>query len=272
MIWIFMENHGYGQIIGNSAAPFLNSLAATCGLVTDYHNVTHPSLPNYLSATSGLELEQGSDCLPTACPQQAKSLFAQVAASGREWRAYEESMSANCQKSDGGGYIAHHNPAAYYTPLAAQCAKWDVRMGSASGGNFLNALKNNSLPAFSFVTPSQCHVMGSCGIGAGDSWLASWFGVIANSAAYKAGHTAIFVTFDEGGTPHHSANCVTASTADCHVATWVVAPSVPHGRRSSTGTEYTHYSLLLTTEQMLGIAAHLGNAAHAVSLRSPFKL
>ena len=47
-----MENHGYGQVIGSSSAPFENQLAAQCGLATNYHAVTHPSLPNYIAATS----------------------------------------------------------------------------------------------------------------------------------------------------------------------------------------------------------------------------
>ncbi len=49
-----MENHSFGDIIGNTAqAPYLNSLAAECGLATNYHNISHPSLPNYIAATSG---------------------------------------------------------------------------------------------------------------------------------------------------------------------------------------------------------------------------
>jgi phosphatidylinositol-3-phosphatase len=55
VIWIWMENHSYSDIIGNTAqAPYINSLASSCGVATDYHNTTHPSLPNYLAATSGL--------------------------------------------------------------------------------------------------------------------------------------------------------------------------------------------------------------------------
>src|SRR5690349_4616970 len=52
--WIWMENRSYTSVAGSSQAPYLNSLAAQCGLATNYHNLTHPSLPNYLGATSGL--------------------------------------------------------------------------------------------------------------------------------------------------------------------------------------------------------------------------
>src|SRR5438270_12478182 len=51
VVWIWMENHGYGSIIGSRQAPYINSLAARCGLATNYHSVSHPSLPNYIAAT-----------------------------------------------------------------------------------------------------------------------------------------------------------------------------------------------------------------------------
>src|SRR5579864_8472320 len=45
VIWIWMENHSYGDIIGNrSQAPYLNSLASECGLAANYHSISHPSL------------------------------------------------------------------------------------------------------------------------------------------------------------------------------------------------------------------------------------
>jgi phosphatidylinositol-3-phosphatase len=48
-----MENKAYDEIIGNFAAPYENALARDCGLATEYHAVTHPSLPNYIAMTSG---------------------------------------------------------------------------------------------------------------------------------------------------------------------------------------------------------------------------
>lgn len=69
VIWIFFENHSYSTVIGSSDAPYINSVADECGLATNYHNVTHPSLPNYISATSGLDLASldpfTGDCDPT---------------------------------------------------------------------------------------------------------------------------------------------------------------------------------------------------------------
>jgi phosphatidylinositol-3-phosphatase len=47
---IMMENHGYSQIIGNPNAPFINQLAGSANLATNYYAVAHPSLTNYLEA------------------------------------------------------------------------------------------------------------------------------------------------------------------------------------------------------------------------------
>jgi len=45
---IMMENHAYGQIIGNPNAPFINQYSMKANLATNYFGVGHPSLTNYL--------------------------------------------------------------------------------------------------------------------------------------------------------------------------------------------------------------------------------
>ena len=62
---IVMENHAYSEIIGSSAAPYTNSLLASGALATNYHGVTHPSLPNYLALAGGSTYGITSDC--TTC-------------------------------------------------------------------------------------------------------------------------------------------------------------------------------------------------------------
>src|SRR6266536_3112690 len=83
VIWIWMENQNYDSIIGSPYAPFTNRLAARCGLAMNYHNITHPSLPNYIAATSGLTGKALDpfypDCDPRPhCSTAARSLFAQA--------------------------------------------------------------------------------------------------------------------------------------------------------------------------------------------------
>ena len=264
VIWVWMENHSYNTIIGSSQAPYINSLATECGLATNYHNISHPSLPNYVSATSGLGYASiakfDPDCNPVpGCTTKAKSIFAQ----GESWKAYEESMPANCTKADSGQYAVRHNPPPYYTTLKT-CAKFDVPYTQLA-----TDLKNNSLPAFSFITPNLIDDMHDGTIADGNKWLAANLPTIFNSPEYTSGSTAVIVTWDEGegGT---SNRCATNTTdVGCHVATIVVSPSTKPGTKSAT--LFNHWSLLGTTEQVLGLPK-LGMAASATTMTSAFNL
>src|SRR5215831_10411101 len=61
---IVMENHGYGQIINNPNAPFINQMAKSTGYSTNYFAVGHPSLTNYLEIVGGSNFGVRSDDYP----------------------------------------------------------------------------------------------------------------------------------------------------------------------------------------------------------------
>jgi phosphatidylinositol-3-phosphatase len=265
VIWIWMENHSYSDIIGSSQAPYINSVAGECGLATNYHNLSHPSLPNYIGATSGLGSMSlktfDSDCSPSKkCSTSAASIFGQ----GETWKAYEESMPSNCANSNSGEYAVRHNPPPYFTTLTG-CATNDVPYTQLA-----TDLANNALPAFSFITPNLIDDMHDGTIADGDTWLSSNLPAILNSAAYTSGTTAVFITWDEGTGGKNGEACATNTTdASCQVATIVLSPSTPAG--STSGTLFNHYSLLGTAEQLLGLPA-LGQAASATTMTAAFNL
>lgn len=58
---IMMENHGYGQIVGNPNAPFTNRFAQSANAATNYFAVAHPSLTNYLEVVGGSNFGVHSD-------------------------------------------------------------------------------------------------------------------------------------------------------------------------------------------------------------------
>jgi phospholipase C len=264
VIWIWMENHSYNTIIGSSQAPYINSLATECGLATNYHNVSHPSLPNYVSATSGLGYSAiakfDGDCNPVpGCVTSAASIFGQ----GETWKAYEESMPSNCDTKNSGEYAVRHNPPPYFTKLRG-CATFDVPYPQLASD-----LSAKRLPAFSFVTPNLIDDMHDGTVADGDNWLAANLPTILNSPEYTSGSTAVFITWDEGegGT---ASKCATNKTdVGCHVATLVISPSTKPGTRSAT--LFNHYSLLGTAEQLLGLPA-LGRAAAFPTMTSAFNL
>jgi hypothetical protein len=124
---IMMENHGTSQVIGNTAdAPYITSLAQRYNVATNYHGVTHPSLPNYLAAISGDFQGIWDDCKAganiTCAPEEfvpgsgdatagasltpaqmasasakphlfnGKNIVDQLEAKGLSWKAYMQSM------------------------------------------------------------------------------------------------------------------------------------------------------------------------------------
>jgi phospholipase C len=259
-----MENHSYGSVIGSLGAPYINALSTECGLATNYHNITHPSLPNYIAATSGLPLASLApftpDCAPAGpCRTSSTSIFAQ----GESWKAYEESMPASCHRSDAGNYAVRHNPPPYYTTLV-NCSTLDVPYARLTAD-----LANDALPAFSFITPNLIDDMHDGTLADGDYWLAHNLPRILNSSVYRNNTTVVFLTWDEGE-GGRSDDCATNTTdVGCHVATLVISPSTRAGTRSAQ--LFNHYSLLATAEEMLGLPK-LGQAASSTSMVSAFNL
>jgi hypothetical protein len=273
-----MENQSYGGIIGSPEAPYVNFLAARCGVASDYHNITHASLPNYLGLSDGEGLAALSpyydDCSPSpSCVVTTTNLFEQ----SRSWKAYDQSMPTDCDRASSGLYAARHNPAVYYTDLR-DCAKDDVPLGTPPRSPLLHDFSAESrAPSFSFVTPDLCDDMhgvpGVCDgdlVSAGDAWLRTWIGLITATKVYTSGDTAVFIAWDEGAGGSAGEACASnTSDQSCHVPLLVVAPSVRPGTVDKA--MLSHYSLLKTTEVLLGYP-ELGLASSAAAFTAAFNL
>jgi hypothetical protein len=241
VVWVVLENTDYGGIVGARGAPYFNKLARKCGVATRFSAETHPSLPNYIAMTSGSTQGISDDADPSAHRLSVPSIFSQL---GGDWRSLHESMPRNCAPTPSGLYAVKHNPAAYYTNVA--CAAQDMPLANPPD---LSA-------RFTFVKPNLCHDMHDCSVANGDAWMAGFLPKVLNSPQYRAGRTALFITWDEGTRPNR-------------IPTFVIAPSTRRGTMSATA--FSHYSLLRTTEEMLGLP-RLGRASTAASMRSAFHL
>lgn len=259
---ILMENHEYGSVIGSGAAPYINGLASTYGLSTNYYAVSHPSLPNYLALTAGSTFGIASDC--TTCYVSATNIADQVEASGRSWKAYMEDMPSPCFTGAWSGrYAMKHDPFMYYTDIrnnAARCAAHVVPFTQ-----FWTDVNSGAVPNFVWITPNMCNDMHDCSVATGDAWLRSVVPAITGSAAYRNGGV-LFITWDEGST---SAGCCGDAWGG-HVATIVVSPRSIGGYRSAVAEN--HYGLLRTIEDAFRLG-HLGAASwsSSVSLREYFR-
>ena len=241
--WIWMENHGYNNVIGSSSAPYINSLASTYGLATNYFATDHPSLPNYIEATTGGSQGVSDDNSPPANVTSAPSIFSQLP--NGQSRSLMEDMPANCYTSNSGNYAVRHNPEAYLSSVSGDCSNYDVPFGSSPD---LSA-------KFTFITPNVIDDMHDGTVADGDNFLKRYVPQLMATPPYQAGNTVIFIVWDEDGLDQNN-----------HVPCIVISPYT-HSVRD--GTPYTHYSLLRTAEQLLGLPL-LGNAASANSMLGRF--
>ena len=235
---IVLENEERESIIGNPAAPYLNQLARTWGLATNYTAIGHPSEPNYIAlvagSTDGVTNDANYDL-------RGASLFDQVEASGRIWQVAAQNYPGQCYLRatasggpDGPGtYVRKHNPAISFLSISrtpARCA----RIGNFKGFDPAAA-------SFTWIEPNLCNTMHDCPVRTGDTWLASFLpGLLASQAFQQDG--LVLQTFDEG---------TTTIGGGGQVATFVISRLGRPGFASDVA--HDHYSLLRTIQASWGL-------------------
>jgi hypothetical protein len=232
---VVMENRSYEQAL---AGGYTAQLAAKYGVATNYHGVSHPSLPNYLAMTSGSTwgiADDGYHVLPAA------GLGQQLTQAGITWRAYMEGMSGTCFSSPY-PYALKHNPFPYY---GGKCPPEVVPVTS-----FAADMAGADPPRFVWISPGLCNDGHDCSTAVADRYLSQLVPAIMATAAWQE-NGVLFITWDEG---YDSAN---------HVLMLVIRPGGVHQESSAY---HDHYSLLATIEDRLGVP-RLGQAAKASSLR-----
>jgi hypothetical protein len=182
-------------------------------------------------------------------------------------------MQSNCQATDNSsktGYRVKHNPWPYFNVDpndVQQCQQNDVPLGTTTSGALHDDLANGSIASFTFIQPNMTNDMHNGASTAekvrnGDGWLQQWMPQILGSDSYKAGETAVFVLWDE-----YSPVPNLFIAPSVHPGTVLPAPVDP-----TADPVYSHYSVLRTTEELLGIPTYLGAADGAPSLGVPLNL
>src|ERR1039457_7640012 len=79
------ENHSYSSVINNPAMPYLNSLAKSYSLLTNYYANTHPSLGNYFEMTTGQRITNNDSYGGTV---SADNVVRELLPRGKTWKSY----------------------------------------------------------------------------------------------------------------------------------------------------------------------------------------
>jgi hypothetical protein len=181
---IAMENHNFTQpptqtnppqILGNPAAPFMNSLttpgdpnAAQASYATAYFNAgtgVHPSEPNYVWAEAGSDFGVHTDADPSNNNVfDVPLLTAQLNAARIPWKNYQEDVqfAASAIHSASGtsttfinpyygtgqyNYAVKHNPMAFFPDTQLQNVYPLAQL--------FDDLNNNSVGRYNWITPNQ---------------------------------------------------------------------------------------------------------------------
>ncbi len=263
---VVLENHGFAQVIGSSAMPYLNSLATKHSLATNYFSNTHPSIGNYFMLTAG-QLESNDDAFAGVVADD--NLVRALLTGGKTWKAYVQSLpSVGYLGNDVYPYVKHHNPFAYLSdvvnssPQAINIVPFSVLQADLAAG---------TVPSMVYLSPDiendahDCPTGGSvCAdtdkLAAADSWLRTNLDpLIANPAL---ANSVFIIEFDE-------ALDSDVTHGGGRIPVVIVGSHVKAGFQSVT--LYQHQSVLRLMTDLLRLTDHPGLSATAPTMEEFFQ-
>jgi len=248
---VVMENHSYNKVWNTSSSPYITSLGNSYARATNYHAITHPSLPNYLDLYAGSNYGITTDCNPSSsCHSTAINLADNLDAKGLTWKGYMESMPSPCYLTTSGTYAPKHNPMIYFDDIrnnTTRCNSHDVPYSALA----TDLASKSTTPNYSLITPNLCNDMHDCSVSTGDTWLKNNLPTILNSPACTVDKCLLILTWDEDD--KSQSNQVLTIFAGSAAKTGGVA----------SGVSYTHFSLLRTVENIFGLPTQTSNDAAA---------
>ncbi len=243
---IAMENHDFTQpssytsikqILGNSAAPYINSLITpgnpNAQYTSYFSNMTnvatgvHPSEPNYIWENGGSNFGVAADSDPSAAAhniESATSFTGQLTAKGISWNSYQEDVqhSSSVQVSASGtgttvnpyngslqyNYAVKHNPMSFYLDSSSSATN------GLTFSKLQSDLTNNTYAKYNWITPNQYNDMHSAltggftyngvhytgdqaAVAQGDNFLSIIVPEIEATTAFQNGTAMIELWWDE---------------------------------------------------------------------------
>ena len=238
VVVVVMENHSNTDVIGNSAAPYINSLANSGANFSQSYALTHPSQPNYLMLFSG----SNQGVTDNSCPHtfDTPNLGTALIENGLSFKGYSESMPYDGYTGcSSGAYARKHSPWINWSNVPA------------SSNLTLEAFPTDysQLPTISFVTPNLDNDMHDGTVAEGDTWLREHFD---DYVQWAKTHNSLFVlTFDEDD--NNSGNRIPTVFAGASVKTGVYSERI------------NHYNVLRTLEDAYDLP-HAGASASATPI------
>jgi hypothetical protein len=288
---IALENHNWTQacpdcspqqILGNPAAPYLNSLAtsgnsnaAQVSYATRYYNSgqgVHPSEPNYIWSEAGTEFGVYVNDDPSTAAGNlftAQHLTGQMNAAGIPWKSYQEDLeyTSSAAVSSAGtrpsgtniyngsteyDYGPKHNPMVFFTDTQNQnvyplTQLWTDLTNHAVGRyNWISPDFFNEMHSYlpgGFTYNGVLYTGNQAAVAEGDNCLSIIIPQIMASAAYQD-HGVIIIWVDE-----------TESTDDTNsTLPEIIISPLARGNAYASSVVMSHSSDLKTMDEIFGLA------------------
>ena len=242
---IVLENISYNEALAQN---FLSGFARQGALLSNFDAETHPSQGNYIAMTAGSTEGVLSD---KPYNLNAKHIGDLLEAKNKTWKVYAQGYPGNCfLGAQSGNYVRKHVPFLSYINVQQnprRCAN------IADDSGFHSDIANGRLPDFSLFIPDIKNDGHDTGVAYADKWLNSYVAPLMKDPAFMK-DMLLVITFDEDD----------KSSPANHVFTAVYGDSVAPGGVSDAG--YTHYSLLRTIEDTMGLGTLGQNDASAAPI------
>jgi hypothetical protein len=244
VVIVIEENHSFSEIIGSTAAPYINSLAQHGALFRRSFAIGHPSQPNYLELFSGSNQGVTDDDSLTS-PLTTLNLGASLIQADFTFAGYSEGLPSTGSTVDtSGAYARKHNPWVNWQGAS------DNAIPASDNLRFADFPTDfSTLPTVAFVIPDVNNDMHDGTIEEGDAWLQTNLDAYAQWA--NTHNSLLIVTFDEND-----------GSARNRIPTIFYGPMVAPGQYSE---HITHYNVLRTVEDMFALP-YAGASASAAPI------
>ena len=261
IIIIIEENQPNALVLGSSAAPFINQIAADSDAVTftKFYAIEHPSQGNYLDMFAGGNQGVLDDNLPANYPFTTPNMARELLDKGLSFITYSQDLpntGSDVVASSVGSYVRKHNPVTNWVGTGLNQVPDTVNQPFT---NFPTDF--SKLPTVCYVVPNEDSDMHNGSVFStpstitiGDYWMKQH---LSDLMTWIKNNNALFIyTFDEDD-----------GFANNNIPTVFYGPMVKGG---TCTTHYTLFSLLRTIEDMYG-TGHAGAAASATPITDVWK-
>lgn len=226
IIFVWLENKGFESIIGNTDAPYINSLLKRGTLFTNSYAISHPSYPNYVEFFAGDDNGITSNACIQDAPLDSPNLYTILKAAGKSFAWYSEDLPATgsriCAYEN---YVQRHNPVTIFANVPDSINK--------KFDDF--PVDYTKLENVVCISPNLENDMHDGTVKQGDKWVKKNLDDLAD---WCRRHNSIFVIyFDESETDK-----------DNRIPVIAIGQHVKKGNKINT--EYNHYSWTKTISAM----------------------